>query len=222
MGNILRTLEKKEYSIGEELPPIDCFRCGLCCQRYQPKVSLKEIEVISKRLGIVKDKFVTKYVQQVPTKEGFLLQRSEKGCVFLSFDDRDEKAGCIIYSVRPKACRDWTASLSRLECREGLIELEPRVKIMTLKDLYSSKKSIHKIGKAVSSSIKLSRSSQKGQNWTNVSFVQLPNKPSLCAITNNMDKCYLNKACSSVFPNLLFLTILSPPERAIKKIQYPE
>ncbi len=164
MGNILRTLEKKEYSIGEELPPIDCFRCGLCCQRYQPKVSLKEIEVISKRLGIVKDKFVTKYVQQVPTKEGFLLQRSEKGCVFLSFDDRDEKAGCIIYSVRPKACRDWTASLSRLECREGLIELEPRVKIMTLKDLYSSKKSIHKIGKAVSSSIKLSRSSQKGQN----------------------------------------------------------
>ena len=74
------------------------------------------------------DEFFSRCVEQVPVKEGFLLRRSEKGCIFLHLDEHDERATCSVYNVRPKACRDWTASLSRRECREGLVRLKSRGK----------------------------------------------------------------------------------------------
>ncbi len=124
MAGILRTLDGREHTVGGELAPIDCFRCGICCQRYQPGVGQEEIETIAATLGIGKEEFISRYVQQAPVKEGFLLRRSERGCLFLSRDEVDGRARCAIYQVRPKACRDWAASLLRQECRQGLAGLK--------------------------------------------------------------------------------------------------
>lgn len=147
----LKTLDGQKYLISEKLSPIDCFRCGMCCERYQPIVTRKEIKAIAIHLGMAMDKFVSRYVQQVPVKEGFLLRRSEKGCIFLHQDEHDQRATCSVYAVRPKACRDWAASLSRLECREGLARLKPHGTILTLKELYYSQEAINKLCAAISS-----------------------------------------------------------------------
>jgi len=145
MFGVLRTLDGQEHMIGEEVPPIECLRCGICCQRYQPRVTDKEIEAMTTKLGMAKCEFISRYVQQAPVGEGFVLRRSGNGCVFLSFDERSKKAKCTIYPVRPNACRNWTASLSRLECQEGLARLKLQGTIVTPKDMYPSQKSINKL-----------------------------------------------------------------------------
>jgi len=74
---------------------------------------------------------------KVPTKEGHLLKTTKKGCMFLA-RDADGKACCTIYASRPKACREWTPSLSKPECREGLARLKSEGQIMLLKELFLS------------------------------------------------------------------------------------
>jgi Fe-S-cluster containining protein len=75
----------------------------------------------------------------VPIKEGYLLKRTEKGCVFLARDG-DSKARCTIHPSRPEACREWTPSLSKPECLEGLAKLKSRERIMLLDELFISQK----------------------------------------------------------------------------------
>jgi Fe-S-cluster containining protein len=123
---IAKTLQGEEITVREQTP-IPCFRCGICCTDYHAPVTSQEIGVIAAALGISRSKFIAKYTVKVPTKEGYLLKHTDKGCVFLAWD-ADGKARCTIYSVRPKACRDWTPSLSRPECLEGLAETQVRRK----------------------------------------------------------------------------------------------
>jgi len=139
MTMYLKTVDGQRHIIGEVPFPIDCFRCGICCQRYKPTVTRKEIKAIAVRLDMATDEFFSKYVQEVPVKEGFLLRRSEKGCIFLHLDEHDERSTCTIYSVRPKACRDWTASLSRRECGEGLVRLKSKGIILTPESVLCSR-----------------------------------------------------------------------------------
>jgi len=99
---------------------IDCFRCGICCTRYQPKLTPQEIRRIAKSLSLSTEDFLAQYVQI--TTIGYLLKQSAKGCIFLKWEEG--KTSCEIYHIRPKACRDWTASLSQPECRQGLARLK--------------------------------------------------------------------------------------------------
>jgi Fe-S-cluster containining protein len=146
----LRMVGGQQYSVGQGLlPPIECFCCGVCCESYQPKVTRREIKTIAAHLGIGKHKFISRYVQRVPLREEFLLQRSEKGCVFLSPSEQNTKAKCTIYSVRPRACRDWVASLSQPECREGFRRINPPRPLMTPKEMYSSLEAVNKLSIAV-------------------------------------------------------------------------
>jgi len=109
----------KKHTAGQEERPIDCFRCGICCQRYQPPVTDKEIKSISNRLGMKPEEFISKCVQRAPIKEGYLIKRTSTGCMFLTSDEGG-LTKCTIHDVRPRACREWQASLSKPECREGL------------------------------------------------------------------------------------------------------
>ena len=118
-GDIDNTKGKKSTA-GDELVPIECFRCGICCQRHQAGVSSREIGAIAGNMGLAKADFILKYVVKAPIKEGYLLQKSDKGCIFLKFAGGINSASCIIHSVRPSACREWAASLSRSECRQGM------------------------------------------------------------------------------------------------------
>lgn len=133
---IIKTKEGKEIMVAEQ-NPIPCFRCGICCIGYQAPVTRKEIDKIASALRISRSKCIASYTLKVPIKEGYLLKRTDQGCVFLAWDV-DGKACCRIYSSRPRACREWTPSLSKPECLEGLAKLKSRGQIHLLNDLFSS------------------------------------------------------------------------------------
>jgi len=133
---IIKTIEGKEMTVAEQTP-IPCFRCGICCTCYQPPLTTEDIDNIASALGISRSKCVSRYAVKVPIKEGYLLRTAKKDCVFLAWDV-DGKACCTIYSRRPKACREWTPSLAKPECREGLAKLKSEGQIMLLKELFPS------------------------------------------------------------------------------------
>jgi len=133
---IIKTLEGKEITITEQTP-IPCFRCGICCTRYQAPLTSQDIDNIASALRISRSKCISRYALKLPIKEGYLLKKTEKGCIFLAWD-ADGKARCTIYVSRPKACREWTPSLAKPECREGLAKLKSRGQIMLLEELFPS------------------------------------------------------------------------------------
>jgi Fe-S-cluster containining protein len=135
---IIKTLGGKEITITEQTP-IPCFRCGICCTCYQAPLTPEDIDNIASALGISRSKCISRYALKVPIKEGYLLKHTKKGCVFLAWD-ADGKARCTIHPLRPKACREWTPSLSKPECLEGLAELKSEGQIMLLEELFSSQK----------------------------------------------------------------------------------
>ena len=133
---IIKTLGGKEITITAQTP-IPCFRCGVCCICYQPPLTTEDVENIASALGISHSKCISKYAVKVPIKEGYLLKHTEKGCVFLAWD-ADGKACCTIHPSRPKACREWSPSLSKPECLEGLAELNSEAQMMLLEELFPS------------------------------------------------------------------------------------
>ena len=135
-------LDGKEYRVGEALPAIECFRCGICCTRYQPPLTPEEVETLAKELGLSPSDFLSKYVQIMVT--GYLLRQTEKGCVFLKWEEGETTAHCSIYRFRPEACRNWMPSLSRRECQEGLKKLKAKDKIILAHDLYTSPEAIER------------------------------------------------------------------------------
>ena len=135
---IIKTLGGKEITI-TEWTPIPCFRCGICCTCYQAPLTPEDIDNIVSALGISRSKCISRYALKVPIKEGYLLKHTKKGCVFLAWD-ADGKARCTIHPSRPKACREWTPSLSKPECLEGLAKLKSREQIMLLNELFISRK----------------------------------------------------------------------------------
>ena len=138
---IIKTPGGKEITITEQTP-IPCFRCGICCTCYHAPLTPEDIDNIASALGISRSRCISRYARKVPIKEGYLLKHTKKGCVFLGWDE-DGKAGCTIYPTRPKACREWTPSLSKPECLEGLVKLKSRGQILLLEELFSSQKDRH-------------------------------------------------------------------------------
>ena len=132
----IKTLEGKEITLIEQAP-IPCFRCGVCCTRLQAPLTAEDMDNIAAALEISRPRCVSRYTMKVPIKEGYLLKHTGKGCVFLAWD-ADGKARCAIYAYRPEACRKWTPSLSRPECREGLARLKSEGRVMLLKELSPS------------------------------------------------------------------------------------
>ena len=134
MSGYVKMLDCREYHVGQLQPPNECFRCGICCTRYQPRLSPEEVKTIAETLGLSIEDFLYRYAQS--TKVGYLLRQSENGCVFVSWEEDNARASCSIYPFRPESCRNWVPSLSRPECREGLTRLKAKGKIMFPEELY--------------------------------------------------------------------------------------
>lgn len=134
MSSYLKMLNGQEYKIGRMYPPTECFRCGICCMRFQPRLTPEEVQTLAKELGLTVSNFLSRYVQT--SKVGYLLRQREGGCIFLTREEGEVRAGCSIYPFRPEACRNWVPSLFRRECQEGLTELKSDNKIMLVDELY--------------------------------------------------------------------------------------
>ena len=99
---------------------IECFRCGECCRRYQARLTPIEAHRIADALGISPNEFIKKYTDpRWGSSHSFLLRSEKSACVFLENTEGKQNL-CQIHPVRPVSCREWTASLNRKECREGL------------------------------------------------------------------------------------------------------
>jgi len=102
---------------------IPCFRCGICCTRYQPPVTLTEARSIADALSISLDEFLGRYIDDSwPGSEYYLIDAYDDACVFLERSEGSGVASCRIHPVRPRACREWVPGLLRKECQQGLTE----------------------------------------------------------------------------------------------------
>lgn len=105
------------FTDGETIP---CFRCGVCCERWQPLIGPLESARLATHLGLPLAGFLTDHARPYPFEEETyqLRERPQGGCIFL--ETIEGRSGCRVHEARPQACRDWDASLLRGECRDGL------------------------------------------------------------------------------------------------------
>ncbi len=92
---LMQTLHEKEFE------NTDCLECANCCKTTSPIVTDKDILRISKFLRLKEQQFISQYLQL--DKDDGLYMYNQTPCPFL--DETDNK--CIIYEVRPKACKEY-------------------------------------------------------------------------------------------------------------------
>ncbi len=78
---------------------INCLACANCCKTTSPIVTEKDIERIAKFLRLKPQQFIEKYLQK--DIDGLWMMQ-QTPCKFLDTDNY-----CLIYEVRPKACREY-------------------------------------------------------------------------------------------------------------------
>ena len=150
MRNYIVMEDGIQHEVDEDQIPIDCFRCGICCTLYRPRVTQYEIGRIAEELSINSGVFASKYIRFIPEKGISILQTDADHCPFLNMEDKTHRATCTIHSVRPHACRNWQASLSRPECRDGLNRLNPEGDILLPQDMYSAAEEMNNLFSAFS------------------------------------------------------------------------
>jgi Fe-S-cluster containining protein len=100
----------------------ECFRCGICCTKFQAIVRFDEMQKIATYLGISVDEWVKQYSDpKWFSYRNFLIKHVDSACVFLRYEN--DLSTCTIYPARPACCSDWIASEEQKECQEGLKKL---------------------------------------------------------------------------------------------------
>jgi Fe-S-cluster containining protein len=109
-----------EKNVEQEGSFFPCFYCGICCSDFQPHLEMQESKTIADHLGMSLQQFIDDCTDpRWPGTDTHLLLHKDGKCLFL---DQQGKAKwfCRIHTFKPEACRQWTAGLSRKECRRGL------------------------------------------------------------------------------------------------------
>jgi Fe-S-cluster containining protein len=99
-----RHLKRHDHSdrilrrIGEKIEDeIDCTACANCCRVATVRVTERDVERISKELGMPREQFLSEHTVQ-DEADGLILARGPNGCTFLQGNL------CSIYDVRPDHC----------------------------------------------------------------------------------------------------------------------
>ncbi|GEM55305.1 zinc/iron-chelating domain-containing protein [Flavobacterium branchiophilum NBRC 15030 = ATCC 35035] len=77
----------------------DCLLCANCCKTTGPLFTSADIERIAKYLKIKPQQFISQFLR-IDEENDYVLQQVP--CHFLNSDNT-----CLIYEVRPKACREF-------------------------------------------------------------------------------------------------------------------
>ncbi len=93
----LDTIAQEVHS--EVFNEIDCLTCANCCKTTGPLFIEKDIERIAKHLKLKPGAFIEQYLCK--DEEGDWVLKTVP-CSFL-----DSENYCLIYEVRPKACREF-------------------------------------------------------------------------------------------------------------------
>jgi uncharacterized protein len=79
---------------------IDCRQCAECCRVTEVQLVDRDVEHLSRFLGVSQKKFLEEYTQKGEDDE-LILRRTNQGCVFLDGND------CTVYEARPGNCNDF-------------------------------------------------------------------------------------------------------------------
>ena len=90
---LMQELHKAEFK------KTDCLTCANCCKTTGPLFTLADIERIAKYLKQKPQQFISQYLE-IDEDKDYVLQSVP--CTFL-----DNENACMIYDVRPKACREF-------------------------------------------------------------------------------------------------------------------
>ncbi|WP_413789390.1 YkgJ family cysteine cluster protein [Leptobacterium meishanense] len=82
-----------------EFQHTNCLSCANCCKTTGPLFTKADIERISKHLKLKPQKFIDQYLK-IDEDNDYVLQNVP--CAFL-----DHENYCMVYNVRPKACREY-------------------------------------------------------------------------------------------------------------------
>ncbi len=105
IGKRLKKMKPKEITrLFQELhddafKEIDCLLCANCCASVGPLVNEQDIERIGKALRLRRRDVIGSYLK-IDEDHDYVFK--EHPCPFLCGDKR-----CLIYSDRPKACREY-------------------------------------------------------------------------------------------------------------------
>ncbi len=91
-----RTVEEQHHDVFSRT---DCLACANCCKTTGPLFVRKDVERISKYLKMGPAQFYDAYLRTDEDGDAVL---QDLPCTFLGQDNR-----CLIYDVRPKACREY-------------------------------------------------------------------------------------------------------------------
>ncbi len=111
-----------QFGSEQQETTIECFRCGICCMKYQVCLSTVEAHRIADYLGLPFEEFLDKYTDRRWPGLGSVLRQLNGMCAFLDFDPSVKRNNCRIQSVKPEDCRDWIPGLYRPECLKGLAQ----------------------------------------------------------------------------------------------------
>ena len=91
-------VERRLKAIAEEVEDaVDCTACANCCRVATTQVNERDVERLSKFLGLSQLEFLREYTVEIE-EEGRVLKRTADGCVFL------EGNLCSVYEARPQTC----------------------------------------------------------------------------------------------------------------------
>jgi Fe-S-cluster containining protein len=95
--------ERRFRKVAEDIEDkTDCRACANCCRVAETNLSKRDVERISKYLGLKPKQFILQYTTDSAQEEGeTILRRNENGCIFLEGND------CSVYQVRPDTCQDF-------------------------------------------------------------------------------------------------------------------
>ncbi|HEY0045440.1 MAG TPA: YkgJ family cysteine cluster protein [Flavobacterium sp.] len=82
-----------------EFKKTDCLTCANCCKTTGPLFTTADIERLAKYLRVKPQQFISTYLR-IDEDKDYVLQSVP--CTFLDSDN-----SCVIYDVRPKACREF-------------------------------------------------------------------------------------------------------------------
>ena len=82
-----------------EFKKTDCLTCANCCKTTGPLFTSADIERVAKRLKQKPQQFIEQFLR-IDEDQDYVLQSVP--CTFL-----DTENYCMIYDVRPKACREF-------------------------------------------------------------------------------------------------------------------
>ena len=93
-------IDKMFHRVHEQVfKDVDCLTCARCCKTTGPRLLMKDIIRIAKALNMKPNAFISAYVRS-DEEHDYVFKTMP--CPFLEKDNT-----CIIYDVRPKACRTY-------------------------------------------------------------------------------------------------------------------